>query len=327
MQVLLGNYVGVRVFEHTFFPALWAIPLSMENIHQVHSKSHFMRDFMTPKPSGPRFLLYIDSSGQTYLENMTQYFFRVDTDRAVQFISIEGRPITDTVLDGIFTREKDAENNAGKLTFVICDAVRCNGQDITKMNVFQRIAFVKENVMEPRLDAVEHQTISIKNEVFNLDIVDCLDCNSADFLDTEFENGFKYPLRSLVFFPRNQEYVGGTCKHVLQWTENENYDCVFRIVIQKGSNGTDTAGLQAVGPYNKEIYFASIDMTDVIQQLDLRIVECRFVNGKWILVRIRNDRPHPHSRRAIINKTNMLKNPVTREILKTSLDKSKGKIQ
>jgi hypothetical protein len=58
--------------------------------------------------------------------------------------------------------------------------------------------------MKPRLNAVEHQTISIKNEVFNLDIVDCLDCNSADFLDTEFEKEFKYPLRSLVFFPRNQ---------------------------------------------------------------------------------------------------------------------------
>jgi hypothetical protein len=52
---------------------------------------------------------------------------------------------------------------------------------------------------------------------------------------------------------------------------------------------TDTAGLQAVGPYNQEIYFASIDMTDVIQQLDLRIVECRFVNGQWELVRIRID--------------------------------------
>ncbi|EFX63917.1 hypothetical protein DAPPUDRAFT_267421 [Daphnia pulex] len=127
-----------------------------------------------PKPSGSRFLLYIDSSGQTSLENMTHQF-RVDTDRAVQFISIDGRAITDTVLDGIFTREKDAENNAVKLSFVICDAVRCNGQDITKMNVFQHIAFVKENVMEPRLEALKKQTKSIKNEIFNLDIVECLD--------------------------------------------------------------------------------------------------------------------------------------------------------
>jgi hypothetical protein len=137
MQVLLGKVVGASVFEHTFVPALWAIPFSMKNIHQVQSKPHFVM----PKPSGPRFLLYIDSSGQTYLENMTQHFFRVDTDRAVQFISTEDRAITDTVLDGIFTRGKDTK--AGKLTFVICDAVRCNGVNLTKMNAFQRIAFVK----------------------------------------------------------------------------------------------------------------------------------------------------------------------------------------
>jgi hypothetical protein len=30
MQVLLGNYVVACIFEHTFFPALWAIPLSMK---------------------------------------------------------------------------------------------------------------------------------------------------------------------------------------------------------------------------------------------------------------------------------------------------------
>jgi len=59
-------------------------------------------------------------------------------------------------------------------------------------------------MMKPRLDAVENQTISIKNEVFNLAIVECLDCHSADFLNTELENGFKYPLRSLVFFPPTQ---------------------------------------------------------------------------------------------------------------------------
>ena len=139
MQILLGNYVGACIFEHTFFPALWAIPLSMENIYQLESKPHFM----IPKPTGPRFLLYIDSSGQTYLENMTQHFFRVDTDCAFQLVSFEGRAITDTVLDGIFTREKDSGTNAGRLTFVVCDAVRCNGQDLTKKDVPQRIAFVK----------------------------------------------------------------------------------------------------------------------------------------------------------------------------------------
>lgn len=130
MQVCLGEYVGARIHEHTFFPALWAVHLTMANIHLLESKSYFV----TPKPTGPRFLLYVDSSGQIYLENMTQHFFLVDTNHAIQMVA------ADTVLDGVFTKEK---NSSGKLTFVIRDAVRCSGKDLTRMNVFQRLAYVK----------------------------------------------------------------------------------------------------------------------------------------------------------------------------------------
>jgi hypothetical protein len=140
MQLRLGKYVGARNHEHTIFPAAWAINLTMENIHQLELNPHFM---VTPKPEGPRFLLYVDSSGQIFLQNMTQHFFRVDSDHAIQLISVDGQTITDTVLDGIVTRAKKSDGNKGKLTFVIRDGIRCGGQDLTKMNVFQRIAFVK----------------------------------------------------------------------------------------------------------------------------------------------------------------------------------------
>jgi hypothetical protein len=78
--------------------------------------------------------------------------------------------------------------------------------------------------MEPRLDAVEHQTISIENDVFSVDIVECLDCISADFLETEFEKEFKYPLRSLVFFPRNQ------VKSFLLFHRNSRFNLTFKIL-------------------------------------------------------------------------------------------------
>lgn len=60
--------------------------------------------------------------------------------------------------------------------------------------------------MKPRWDAKMKQTISIKNEAFGLDIVECLDIDltHCDYLGAEFENEFKYPLRCLVFFPRNK---------------------------------------------------------------------------------------------------------------------------
>jgi hypothetical protein len=72
---------------------------------------------------------------------MTQHIFRVDQDHAIEMQSFDGRPITDTLLDGILTREKldaadascegngDEDGTTRKLTFVICDAMRCNGKD------------------------------------------------------------------------------------------------------------------------------------------------------------------------------------------------------
>ena len=138
MQIRLAKYVGARIHEHTFFPAMWAVNLSMENIHQLELQPAFV----TPKPEGPRFLLYVDSSGDIYLENMTQHFFRVDSDHAIQMVSADGNTITDTVLDGIFTREKKSDGK-GKLTFVIRDGIRYGGQDLTKMNVSRRLSFVK----------------------------------------------------------------------------------------------------------------------------------------------------------------------------------------
>ena len=73
---------------------------------------------------------------------------------AIKMVTSDGRPITDTVLNGIFTREKlDTDRDSlsgakktgatGKLTFVIQDAIRCNGESLTRMNILRRIAFVK----------------------------------------------------------------------------------------------------------------------------------------------------------------------------------------
>lgn len=141
LQVLIGNYAHGST---DFFPAMWPVSLCTDNIHQLESQSYVM----APKPVGPRFLLYIDSSGRIFLENMTQHFFLVDEDHAVNMRSYDGRSITDTLLDGIITKEKSLESTEtdttnGQLTYVIQDAIRCNGKDLTGLGILQRIAYVK----------------------------------------------------------------------------------------------------------------------------------------------------------------------------------------
>ena len=146
LQVRLGNFAKGEI---DIFPAMWPVSLSTDNVRLLSSKPYVM----APRPIGPRFFLYIDPSGDIFLENMTQHIFRVDEDHAINIQSFDGRPITDTVLDGIFTREKmgddsssDGAETFGKLTFVIQDAIRCNGKDLTQWNILERIGFIYVNL-------------------------------------------------------------------------------------------------------------------------------------------------------------------------------------
>ena len=134
-----------------FFPALWPVTLSNENLNFLASEPYDV----VPRAYGTCYFLYVDSAGQIYLENMSQHIFRVDDDHSINMVSSNGRPITDTVLDGVFTRAKcpgrgssdeDSEygnDNNGRLTFLIHDAIRCNGVDLTDLNIRSRMNVIQ----------------------------------------------------------------------------------------------------------------------------------------------------------------------------------------
>lgn len=144
LQVRLGRF---SKGPEDFFPVNWPVSLTTENIDKLKSSPYVV----APKPSGTRFLFYVDSDGGMFLENMTQHIFRVDEGHAVKMVSSDGRPVTDTLLDGVLCKEKlnhddncnGGEENPKKLTFVIRDAIRCNGEDLKDRNIVERINFVK----------------------------------------------------------------------------------------------------------------------------------------------------------------------------------------
>ncbi|KAI9556338.1 hypothetical protein GHT06_018912 [Daphnia sinensis] len=322
LQVRLGCY---SKGPQDFFPVNWPVALSADNIDKLTSGPYVV----APKPKGPRFLLYVDLSGEVFLENMTQHIFRVDEDHAVKMDSSDGRPVTDTVLDGHFCkakRNRDDNCNGGeegqeKLTFLIRDAIRCKGKDLTKMNIVERIGFVKEEIMKPRLYALENSKESKQNEAFNVDIVEYLEAYQTEsYLNEEFEERFKYPMRSFIFFPRNKGYMCGTNKDLLEWTENEAQSCSFRLRIPKEIQDPKEADLLIGGP-NKEKKYETIPLTDEIRKLDGRIVECRYVDHHWVFVKQRLDRDYANGRKALTGKLRASENPVSRDLLLTILKK------
>ena len=126
LRRLQSSYLKHRQF---IFKANWPVSLTKENVSQLEPDQYVV----APKPAhGIRFLLHVDSFGNIYMENMKQNFYQLDAKR------INSIP-ADTVIDGYLTRNI----SKGRLTFVIHDAIRYNGYDLTNYGIVERITFIK----------------------------------------------------------------------------------------------------------------------------------------------------------------------------------------
>ena len=76
------------------------------------------------------------------LENRKRHFLLLDPERGVKFLSSDQKVLTDTtVLDGYLVRKLTQDY---RLTLVICDAIRCNGVDLTGLGSRLYLKFVME---------------------------------------------------------------------------------------------------------------------------------------------------------------------------------------
>lgn len=125
LQTLIGKLIGGPT---DFFAGMWPVNLFKENVDRLKNEPYVV----SVKPVGQRLLLYIDPSGKIYLENDSQHIFQVNDDRSLELVP-------DTILDGIM----NPSSSGGKFTFFIQDAMRCNGTDLTKRGIVERMDFVK----------------------------------------------------------------------------------------------------------------------------------------------------------------------------------------
>ena len=140
---------------HEIFAAMWHVDLSMKRLQQLRKQKN--RYFVAPKPVGRRFMLYVNAKGEVFMENNARNVFQLVNGHEIQFLTRDGSACTDTILDGVVTRATNDNSDANgymskqKLTFVIMDAARCNGRDLTKMSVVDRLNCVKVGKMRRRM--------------------------------------------------------------------------------------------------------------------------------------------------------------------------------
>jgi len=139
LEIKLRDFARARPNFLGFIGVSWFARLSMEHLKALKTKPYLV----VPTPKGVRYLLYIDHDGNMFLQyNHNQYrqnIFTLDKGRRPK-VSIS---IKDTLLDGLVTRKVLPDGSFGKLTFVIMDAIRCNGEDLTQKGVQERIVTVR----------------------------------------------------------------------------------------------------------------------------------------------------------------------------------------
>ena len=150
-------------------PVNWPVTLTRDRLRSLETSPHVVR----LKPEGHRYLLYADNEGTIYMENNARNLFEFDEDHALQIVDYSGQPMRNILIDGIVTKHishpdsqkencdsqkenDDSQKENGdqpkeklRVTFLVHDALHCNGRDLIKLGVMQRITFLEVSFTAP----------------------------------------------------------------------------------------------------------------------------------------------------------------------------------
>jgi hypothetical protein len=192
-------------------------------------------------------------------------------NRAFACEKVNMRVLKDTLLDGELVKTKE-----GKTLFMIYDAVRVKGEDLT------------QKPLDARLEAARKVTkaiIKTANAPLELRVKTMwpLGVPVPDL------NAFEYETDGLVFTPVNEPIRTGTHETMFKWKPRDRITIDFCI-----KNGCELFVQDKGIPYKE----ANLHLHNVRRDLpDGTIVECGYGDLGWYVEKIRTDKTHANNRR------------------------------
>nr|XP_022914085.1 mRNA-capping enzyme [Onthophagus taurus] len=293
------------------FPGCQPVSMDMDNIHLLHKKPYRV----SWKADGVRYMMLIDGEDEVYFFDRDHSIFKVTGVRFVYRKNLM-QHLQNTLIDGEMVIDKVKDERIPR--FLVYDIIMFDGKDIGVKSFFpERLQFIEYEVVNPRYWAIEKGLIKKDLEPFSVRKKEFWPITQAvSLLGEKFAKSLSHEPDGLIFQPSKEPYVTGQCDEVLKWKPLELNSVDFRLKLtRKGGEGlvTKTVGELYVGQFDRP--FAHMKYTRTLQDLDNKIIECKFEDGVWKFMRERTDKSFPNSYNTAKSVCQSIKNPVTKDRL------------
>ncbi|KAF5300294.1 hypothetical protein FQA39_LY11151 [Lamprigera yunnana] len=297
------------------FPGAQPVSMDQANIKLLGEKPYSV----SWKADGTRYLMLIENEEEVYFFDRDNCVFIV---KGLKFPHRkELRHLRDTLVDGEMVIDK--VNGINIPRFLIYDIIKFEKQNVGKLQFYQRLHCIENEIIKPRIRAMESGYINKSTEPFSIRKKEFWHITQAgSLLSEKFAKTLSHEPDGLIFQPVTEPYRAGPCDDILKWKPLELNSVDFRLkIVHEGGLGIipKKIGELYVGQLDKP--FATIKFSKELRDLDNKIVECKYENTHWKFMRERTDKSYPNAYSTAIAVYRSILKPVTKEYLLSYIDK------
>ncbi|XP_048387730.1 mRNA-capping enzyme isoform X1 [Stegostoma tigrinum] len=308
-------------WERAGFPGAQPVSMDKQNIKFLEQKPYKV----SWKADGVRYMMLIDGKDEVYM---------IDRDNSAFHVANLEFPVrkdlrlhlTSTLLDGEMIIDKVDGKPVPR--YLIYDIVKFSGKPVGDCDFNVRLSCIEKEIIQPRHEKMKSGRIDKTREPFSVRNKPFFDINAArKLLEGSFAREVSHEVDGLIFQPTGK-YKPGRCDDILKWKPPSQNSVDFRLKITKfGGEGllTQTVGLLYVGNYERP--FAQMKVNKELKMYDNKIIECKFENNSWVIMRERVDKSFPNSYDTAMAVCGSINNPVTKEFLFEFIERSQMQSQ
>lgn len=214
--------------------------------------------------------------------------------------------------------------------YLAYDVVMFDGTDMTREPFIaygldekqQRIILTSRykkilNIITFRTSAFKSGKLQRESEPISVRCKEFHDLKHTGYLlSDKFTEKLGHEPDGLIFQPAEEPYTSGTSPFVLKWKPPSMNSVDFRLkIVTEHGEGIVPKKIGRLYVCGPDTFFSTIKLTKDLREMNNKIIECKYVDGKWIYMRERTDKSFPNSLKTAEAVCKSIVEPVTSEML------------